>query len=76
MPKVLLRNSVPSKEAKEYIDDYEITPAYDYQMEKGAVKVTEKPWKVQDDQGELSFSLMPPAVVVALIKQLVEALDL
>ena len=77
IPKILLRNSVPVKKAKEFIDDYEITPEYSYQISKnGKIKIIEKPWQVCDDEGVLSYSLLPPAVVIALIKQMVEALQL
>ena len=77
IPKVLLRNSVPVKKAKEFIDDYEITPEYSYQISKnGEIKIIEKLWQVYDDEGILSYSLLPPPVVVSLIKQMVEALSL
>lgn len=76
MPKVLLRNAVPVAKAEEYIDDYEITPEFSYRLENGAVKITQKPWEIKDDAEEISYSLMPPAVVVSLIKQLVDVLDI
>src|SRR3989344_2411692 len=71
VPKVYLRNAVPVAKAKEYADDYEITPAYEYEYDASEkrVKVTERPWMVKDDEGELSYSLLPPAVCLALIKQ-------
>ena len=40
------------------------------------VETSEKPWEVKDDSGKTCNSLMPPPVVVSLIKQLVKALDL
>lgn len=78
VPKALLRNSVPVEKAAEFTDDYEITPGYSYQWneKEKKVEVIEKPWEVKDDEGVLSNSLMPPPVVVSLIKQLVKALDL
>jgi len=78
IPKVLLRNSVPKKLAGIYIDDYEITPAYYYQWDKKSEKVMvrEKPWVVLDDENESSYSLLPPPVVVSLIKQIVKVLNL
>lgn len=76
VPKILLRNSVPVALAKEYVDDYEITPEYYYQKENDKVKILEKPWQVLDDDGVASYSLLAAPVVVALIKQLVEALDI
>ncbi len=76
IPKVLLRNSVPSDKAKENIDDYEITPEYHYELENGEVKVIEKPWEIEDDDGNPSHSLLAAPVVLSLIKQLTEVLNL
>jgi len=77
IPKVLLRNTIPVGETKELADDYEVTPEYVYQLGKdGKVETIEKPWEVKDDAGTLSNSLMPPPVVVSLIKQLVKVLGL
>jgi hypothetical protein len=76
--KVFLRNSIPVNVAKEYADDYEITPEYFYEWNESEKKVVviEKPWEVKDDEGEKCNSLMPPPVVVSLIKQLVEVLGI
>jgi len=78
IPKILLRNSVPVDKAKEMLDDYEITPEYLYQWDGKAkrVKITEKPWQVLDQQGKPSYSLMPPPVVVSLIKQMAKVLGI
>lgn len=78
IPKVLLRNSIPSDKTKEFADDYEITPEYVYTFneKENKVQTSERPWEVADDEGVLSNSLMPPPVVVSLIKQLTKALDL
>ena len=78
IPKILLRNAVPVNMAKENVDDYEITPGYvfKYDEKTNKVTVTEEPWIVKDDEGTDSFSLLPPPVVVGLLKQLVEALKL
>lgn len=71
VPKVLLRNSIPVSKAKEYIDDYEITPEYVFEKDNtGKIKIKEKPWTFLDDKGEESFSLLPQPVVVSMIKQL------
>lgn len=78
IPKVFLRNSVPKRLAEEYVDDYEVTPEYYYQwleIEK-KVAVKEKPWVVPDDGGKPSYSLLPPPVVVSLIKQITGVLRL
>lgn len=77
VPKIYLRNSVPVAEAKENIDDYEITPAYRYEVgDGGTVRVIEEPWTVTDDNGVEVYSLLAPPVAVALIKQLARALGL
>ena len=78
MPKILLRNSIPVDKVKEYTDDYEITPEYSYiwDKEKGEVITEEKPWQINDDEGVPCNSLLPPPVVVSLIKQLTAALGL
>lgn len=76
VPKVFLRNSVPVDQAKEYVDDYELTPAYRYELEGEKVKVIEEPWTVKDDDGVLSYSLLPAPVAVALIKQTAQVLGL
>lgn len=78
IPKVLLRNSLPIKTAAKYVDDYEITPEYSYQWDDKtkSVKIIEKPWQVLDDRGIPSYSLLPPPVVVSLIKQIVGVLSL
>jgi len=78
IPKVYLRNAIPVEKAGEYVDDYELTPAYSYELDRatGKVKTIEEPWVVPDDEGAPSHSLMPAAVVVALIKQTAEVLEL
>lgn len=78
VPKVYLRNSVPVEIAKDYIDDYEITPSYRYEWDnsKSEVRVIEEPWGIKDDDGKPSYSLLPAPVAVSLIKQTVEALGL
>jgi hypothetical protein len=72
----LLRNSVPKKLAKNSVDDYEITPEYYYEWKQGKAIVKEKPWLVQDENKEASYSLLPPPVVVSLIKQISDILGL
>jgi hypothetical protein len=78
IPKVLLRNSIPVDKTKETADDYEVTPEFSYTFDEktGKVETHEKPWEVMDDEGNLSNSLMPPPVVVSLIKQLVKELGI
>ena len=52
IPKVFLRNSIPVNVAKDYVDDYEITPEYEYQWDEKnkKVKIIEKPWVIPDDE--------------------------
>lgn len=78
VPKILLRNAVPAKLAKNYVDAYEITPeyVYSYDAKTDTVKTLEKPWTVKDDEGVEVVSLLAPAVAIALLKQLPQALNL
>ncbi len=78
IPKILLRNSLPTREAQKFVDDYEIPPEYNFEwdMKQKKVKIKEKPWIFLDDEGVQSFSLSPQPVVVSLIKQMVEVLEL
>lgn len=78
IPKILLRNSVPTEKADDFIDDYEITPEFSYKWDKKQkkVKIVESPWTFSDDRGKPSFSLLPPPVVVSLIKQMAEVFNL
>lgn len=78
IPKILLRNSIPVSKAKEYVDDYEITPKYNFEWneKEKKVKVKEETWVILDDNNIPSFSLLPPPVVVSLINQMVKALNL
>lgn len=75
IPKILLRNSIPIDIARDYIDDYEITPQYVYELDLNSqVKVLEKPWIIKDDDGVDSYSLLAPPVALSLIKQLADIL--
>ncbi|MCU0653046.1 MAG: nucleoside monophosphate kinase [Candidatus Pacebacteria bacterium] len=78
IPKIYMRNAIPVDVAKNYVDDYELTMAYDYTYDSSSRKVDvhEKPWTVNDDKGVPSVSLQAPAVAVSLIKQLTKALGL
>ena len=76
IPKILLRNSIPVDQIKDFVDDYEVTPEYVYNWNGNKVEVTEKPWQILDDAGTPSNSLLPPPVVVSLIKQLTKVLNL
>ena len=78
IPKILLRNAIPEKMADNFVDNYEITPEYYYQWDEKQKKaiVKEKPWLFLDNNKESSYSLLPPPVVVSLIKQLTDILNL
>ena len=77
VPKVLLRNAIPVDQAAASVDEYELTPEYYYEKdENGIVVAKEKPYQIKDDEGIDSYSLLAPPVVVAMIKQLVQALGL
>ncbi|HRT18376.1 MAG TPA: nucleoside monophosphate kinase, partial [Candidatus Paceibacterota bacterium] len=55
--KVLLRNAIPADVACEYVDDYEMTPEYSFEIVDGEIKTIEKPWIVADDDGIQCVSL-------------------
>jgi len=76
--KVFLRNCIPVNRVKDFVDDYEITPEYSYTFneKEGKVITAEKPWQIMDDEGLAVNSLMPPPVVISLIKQLVDILGI
>ena len=78
VPKIYLRNAIPVRKAKEKIDDYEITSCYRYEVNKetGEVKTIQEPWIVKDDEGIDSYSLLPSAIVLSLMKQMVDVLEL
>lgn len=78
IPKIFLRNSIPQAQASNFVDDYEITPEYVFELDEKTkkVKTTEKPWVILDEQGQNSYSLMAQPVVLSLIKQMAEVLHL
>lgn len=78
VPKVYLSNSIPKNIAKDFVDDYEVTPQYEYEYNEASdtVKTIQSSWVVKDDEGVESVSLLPPAVVVSFIKQTAQVLGL
>ncbi len=74
IPKILLRNHVPVAQAQKYYDSYEITPEYvlNWNGKTKKVEVSERPWKVKDDNGVESYSLLAAPVMVSLLKQMVD----
>jgi hypothetical protein len=78
VPKIFLRNAVPVDIAKDYVDDYELTPGstYEWDEDKKQVRIIDEPWTITDDEGKKTYSLFPASVVVSLIKQMVQVLGL
>jgi len=78
VPQLFLRNSIPSDVAMDFVDKYELTPAsrYEWNEQKQEVKIFEEPWIIKDNDGKDSYSLMAPAVALALIKQIAQVLGL
>jgi len=75
IPQAQLRNALPVDRAAELVDDYEITPEFYYERAaNNTVVVKEKSWTIKDNAGVESYSLMAPAVVVSMIKQLANIL--
>jgi len=76
--KGLIRNAVPVEKSADFVDEYEITPEYVYELdpENKKVKTIEKPFIVTDDEGVEVYSLLAPPVALSLIKQLVKILGL
>lgn len=76
LPKIYLRNAIPADTSSDLVDDYEITPTYSYELDQatGKVKINESPWVINNDEGVPSNSLLPPPVVLSLIKQLAPVL--
>lgn len=76
IPKILLRNHVPVKEAKKYYDSYEITPEYvlSWNGKTNKVEVSERPWSIKDDKGVESYSLLAAPVIIPMLKQMVDVL--
>jgi adenylate kinase family enzyme len=71
VPKIYLRNNIPVSEASSYVDEYEITPAYRYEFDEKLNKVNTftEPWVINDEDDVPSYSLLPAAIVLSLIKQ-------
>ena len=69
---------MPVSKAKENVDDYEITPEYQFKENKktGKVQLVEKPWVIKDERNVPSYSLLPATMVLEFINQLVQILGL
>lgn len=74
IPKIEIYNSLEADKALDYVDDYELTTACDYTLDdKGKVVVSKSSWEVNDGADKY-YSLLPPGVVVQLVKQLARQL--
>lgn len=74
IPKIELFNSLEKEKALQYVDEYECTSGCTYTHdEAGKVEIHKDIWTVQDGKDEF-YSLLPPAVVVQLVKQLARVL--
>lgn len=76
--KGLIRNAVPVDQAKDLVENYEITPEYYYEYDENTktAKTLERPYSVKDDEGVEVYSLLAPPVALSLIKQLAKILEL
>lgn len=76
IPTLELYNSLDKDKALDYVDEYEITSACEYTHdEQGNVTIHKKLWEVVDGEKEY-YSLLPPAVVIQLVKQLAKKLGM
>ncbi|NTV30771.1 nucleoside monophosphate kinase [candidate division WWE3 bacterium] len=67
---IKVRNAIPVSVAHEMVEDYELTPGYEYELlDNGEVRTIEKPWAVEDDEGVESHSLLAAAAVLSFIVQ-------
>ena len=78
VPKIFLRNSIPLQKASAYVDDYEITPEYyfEYLPKERKVIKKEKKWIFKDDQNQEAVSILPQAVMLSFLHQLVKIFKL
>lgn len=76
--KGLIRNAVPVDQAKDLVENYEITPEYYYEYDENTktANTLERPYGVKDDEGVEVYSLLAPPVALSLIKQLAKILEL
>ncbi|WKZ23697.1 MAG: nucleoside monophosphate kinase [Candidatus Dojkabacteria bacterium] len=74
IPKIELFNSLEKNKALQYVDKYECTDECVFSRNKaGEVELSKKLWTVHDGD-EKFYSLLPPAVVTQLVKQLARVL--
>ena len=74
IPKIELFNSLEMDKAFDYVDEYECTSQCVYNHDDtGEVSISKKLWEVNDGK-DVYYSLLPPAVVIQLVKQLAKVL--
>lgn len=74
IPIIEMYNSLEQDKAFEYMDPYEFTSECVYSRNPdGSIEVNKKLWEVNDGE-EKYYSLLPPGVVVQLVKQLARVL--
>jgi len=74
IPKIELYNSLEADKALDYVDEYELTSECVYSHDdKGKVSVSKQLWTVEEGEDKF-YSLLPPGVVVQLVKQLAKVL--
>jgi adenylate kinase family enzyme len=70
IPKVLVRSAIPVDVAYEYVEEYEIQPAFTYKLEGSEVLVIPQPWKFKDDAGVESYTVFAATYVVNMFSQI------
>lgn len=71
IPKILLRNSIPTEIALSQVDEYELTKMEEFALDDdGKIIRIEKNWTIKNDNGIESFSVKSPAFVIESIKRL------
>jgi adenylate kinase family enzyme len=70
VPKIFVRNAIPTEFIAEYTEPYEVTPEYVYKNENGKVVVEQSPWVVKDDAGKDCNSLLAPPALLSMMSQM------
>lgn len=70
VPKIELYNALEADKTLNYVNDYEVTQEFYYELDKdGKIITNAKMWELEED-GKKYNSLLPSSVVVQLIRQL------
>ncbi|MCC7304486.1 nucleoside monophosphate kinase [bacterium] len=74
IPKIELYNALEQEKTLDYVDEYECTSECVYAHDtKGNVTISKKLWLVEEGKNNYN-SLLPPAVITQLVKQLAKVL--